>query len=107
MEFFKNHPKLRRLDLTENFTMETVPLVEFTAELHNMTEMILKCTTYIDVDTIGRFIESHGQMVKFQFSIRNFKTEDTETLKKRYENEWHIKDFSDKSWTGLLFERRE
>lgn len=107
MKFFKNHPDLRRLDLTESFTMEIVPLVEFTAAFRDLHEMVLRCTTYIDVETIGQFIESHDKMMKFQFSIRKFKTEDSQVLKRRFENEWLIRDFGDKSWTGHTFERRQ
>lgn len=107
IEFFKKHRTLKRLHLIEHFTGMKMQLLKITDELPNLMELSIECTSQVGAQTIEKCIENHGNLQKFQFAILNFKEEDAKRLKRRFENEWRLQEFTHASkWKGLQFERQ-
>lgn len=104
-EFFRRHSSLKCLHLSEYHAHTSLPLVELTAELPDLVEVTIECSTYVDVFTISRFIENHEKLTKFEFMIVNFEDRDLHFLREHFERKrWIVRDVQGK-WRGLCFER--
>lgn len=102
IDFFKRHSNLKRLYLHEYYDDIKVPFVELTKELNNLIEMSVETSTTVQIEDIIVFMESHGSVMKFQFSVFHYKQEDLQRLRERFTNEWYIENYSR---VGLSFER--
>lgn len=103
--FFKKHSHLSRLRFS-TYDIERVRLAELLDELPNLIEMEIDCYETIDVEIICQIIENHKKMTKFRISLFNFDTDDMNTLRKKFQNQWHIQRFnSDRP--GLTFEKKK
>lgn len=106
LTFFGNNQNIQQLELNKFFVEQSLPLLELTANLHNLIDMTLASSNYINVETIKQFIQSHSRMMKFKFSTTEYKKEDKDRLRDEFEKEWTIKDVGS-IWSGLLFERKQ
>lgn len=99
IDFFNRHPNVSRLTLRNDY--HDIPLLQLTAGLHNLTDVVLDCDN-ITVKEVTQFIESHEKLRRFEYTIFFFKTEYETTLRNRFENEWNIT----RHRTRLLFEKK-
>lgn len=107
VEFFQRHRNLSHLNLEVKWDIILV-LDELTAELTNLTEMIVRGETAVRFETVVRFIESHPKLKKFQFPHEDILEDDT--LRRRFETDWHIGTTIDditQDDSVFLFERKE
>lgn len=102
--FFKRHQHLKRLHLMLCPQTSRVNLEELTADLPNLVELVVQ-NHDISSQTIIRFIESHDNLMKFQFSKHQIENEVEQTLRRRFEMDWNIRE-SNSSEEALLFERK-
>lgn len=110
IEFFRRHTNLTYLDFKMYMYSGDVPFDEMTSFLPNLVVVLVDSIGYVSADSIIEFIESHDQLMKFQFTIRRYSDEDKERLRQRFEHEWDIQDCVSSSkdkWPGLSFERKK
>lgn len=106
MNFLQRHRNISKFHLVdEMYSSLSVPLVELTANVQNMVEMSLECTTYVSTDAIGQFIRDHDKLQTFRFTIYNFGDEHISTLRQQFQTEWIINDVQ-MYYKGYSFERR-
>lgn len=107
-QFFSQHHTLKRLHLNVLYRGENFRLIELTEELFNLTEMSLKCISCANVDIITQLIERHEKLVKFQFNIYYFTSDELDTLRKHFEKQWNIENIEGYyQMNGFLFQRKD
>lgn len=105
IDFFNHNKNISELHLYEHFDDRTVPLMELTAILRNLSALSLELNNWISVETVCQFIEHNNKLKHFQFVTPRFVESDAIRLKERFADEWHIQEIGN-NWTGLSFERR-
>lgn len=104
-EFFRRHTSLKRSHLSQRWG-ELVDLHELTADLPDLEEMILESIIGIyHIENINRFIESHPNLKKFQFTVHDFG--DRESIRNKFEKDWHIESIIEtNNKDALMFEKK-
>lgn len=99
-EFFKNHQHLQKLHLllglTRDFTTQEKPiqLVQLTADLCDLIEIIMHYSKSISVDDVSIFAQNHPKLLKATFIASSVITGkvDVSSFRERLGNEWIVAD---------------
>lgn len=104
MDFFKRHQSVSQLHIHASQVPSgiTFPLVEFTNDLINLTDMTFRSYSNFNFETISRFIEHHEKLTKFRFPTDE---PNRSILVQHFEHDWHIQP-ANNSQPGILFERK-
>lgn len=103
-QFFRKHARsLTKLHLKVS-RISDADFGDILAELPYLTEMNFECN-HINTNAMIRFIETHEQLTKFEFAIRQYEESDLNEIRNRFQNEWEMKDHNH-MWCGLLLEKR-
>lgn len=105
IDFFKRHPNISKLHITDTHNPVWNPLLQLSANLPNLNEILIDSLNYIPVDTISEFIERNNKLMSVKIAIFKFNKADGDVLRKKFQHEWDIDDFST-NFQGLSFERK-
>lgn len=89
-EFFRRNKNLTRLSV-KLFWNTVLDLEEFTAELPNLTKLVLGGFTGVAIETVTRFIESRPKLIEIEFPVYEVFELELEELRRRFRTDWHIK----------------
>lgn len=103
-DFFRRNKNLSQLYL-RSICGTKLNIVELTAELPNLTEMIVKFYSGVYVEHVIRFIVGHRKLMKFQCPVHEIAKEQRERLRVRFERDWHIRSIFDIN-VAFVFEKR-
>lgn len=106
IEFFKNHQNLRKLNC---HLYDGRGIADILDELPNLQEMQIRFYPQFAFNLISRLIESHRNLLKFEFQIYiTYQPDDPDMAiyREKFENEWHISYCRGDYWPTLTFERK-
>lgn len=105
---FKQYRHLKKLNFVATALFDDITLLEkLLAELTDLIEIKLSTNADITVDFISILIQSHNRLTRIEHLAHNL---DIVNIRKRFENEWHIKEFEPSEGyyeKGLLMEKME
>lgn len=107
-EFFKKHNHMQRVHF-EVGRDGIDRMTELIAELTNLLELTIECSDTIHFKRICGIVDSNKQLVKFRFLPVWISKNDLNSMRQRFENEWHVEDIRSQyayGKTGLSFERK-
>lgn len=87
MAFFRNHQNLRQLNCTAS---QSEGIEEFLAELQTLQELRMDSFESFNLDLVGRLIESHNNLLKFQYQANPPAEIDIAAFREKFENAWNI-----------------
>lgn len=114
LDFFRKHQNISKLYLRQREYVNEfrVPLVDITAQLHNLTEVTILVQHHLNIEVVNQFFENHQQLGKLVYMKNNFQTAEQERLRERFQREWHIEyqqikleHESNSFCSGLIFEK--
>lgn len=93
MRFFKNHTNLTKLHVNEFHTTKRAKLLELTDGLINLVELKMESCNVIDTENMTIFIEKHPKLMKFDFSVLDYKKNRSvfRNIRERLCSEWHVR----------------
>lgn len=107
ISFLERHQHLTKLHVNEFHFTGRVQLVELTNGLNNLVEMSMECCSFISAEDLTNFIENHPKLMKFEFSVLDFKNNPSviRNIRERFGNEWNVTEFNGDQY-GLALERK-
>lgn len=102
--FLQKHKNISRLDVTQ--VDGQMQLLKLTAQMDNLTDISVECSTFIAMEEIAEFVDEHKKLMKLKIAkFIGFNDTDVSFLREKFGNNWHIHLSDDDSITTLLLER--
>lgn len=104
LDFFRRNSNLSKLSIVLH--QEGDRMIELTAEVPNLIEIIISAFRSFPADEIIQFIEGHPKLIKFNCLVEKIAEDDLESLRNRFESEWHIQCVDEKNNKKLILEKK-